>query len=324
MKIKVETPTEQYLQDRKVRSWKIWQKKVKEDKRKVTKFEWCHYEAEEYYLLEGKVVVDTQDGKIDLVAGDFVIFPAQLSCVWTIKESVKLHYHHHFPKEYGPHPNPHLQKMFREKPWQGQKPEEADIIFLALDANYSPCVDIELIRPYHTVGVEFWENNKQEHHHPFLTDQYTGSDGKKFHETFAMMGLDSSFAKYISFVELLDYPTVGSRSDANVTYNLKHLQLIDRIIRKAKITFILSSPTNPSGVYHEMLRIKRNYHDIFKWVPDSLKDAARVPPLLYENEFSRIYKPYHFSCSGEQYTELVTRQLPEMKKIIESCVKPKK
>jgi hypothetical protein len=50
---------------------------------------------------------------------------------------------------YGPHENPELQKLFQAKPWQGQKPENANIIFVALDANYAPDVDVNLIRQYH-------------------------------------------------------------------------------------------------------------------------------------------------------------------------------
>jgi uncharacterized cupin superfamily protein len=315
MKIEVEKPTEQYLQDHKVRSWKIWQTKVREDKRKFTRFEWCHYEAEEYYLLEGKVVVDAQEGKVDLVAGDFVTFPAHLSCVWTIKESVRLHYHHHFPKEYGPHPNPALQKIFREKPWQGQKPEDADIIFLSLDANYSPCININLIKQYHDDGVSFWIDNKV--HHPFLTEQYTDTSGKFFHETFALMKLKPTCADYVSFVELLHYPTVGSRGSNKVDYELAHLRRIDRILSKAKISFVLSSAK--SGVYPEMLRIKKNNSDIFQWLPKSVNDAVALP-VLYKDSMRTTYMPYHFSCTGDARDKLVGQQLPIMSEIITAYI----
>jgi len=51
---------------------------------------------EECYLLEGKVVVETKDGKVEFGAGDFVTFPAGLSCIWDIKEPVRKHYN--FPQ----------------------------------------------------------------------------------------------------------------------------------------------------------------------------------------------------------------------------------
>jgi len=85
MEIKVEKPTQQFLEDRKVSSWGIWEKEV-------SRFDW-HYDAtEECYLLKGKVVVETKDGKVEFGSGDFVTFPKGLSCVWDIKEPVRKHY----------------------------------------------------------------------------------------------------------------------------------------------------------------------------------------------------------------------------------------
>ncbi len=49
--------------------------------------------TEECYLLEGKVVVESEDGKkTEFGKGDFVTFPKGLSCVWDIKEPVRKHY----------------------------------------------------------------------------------------------------------------------------------------------------------------------------------------------------------------------------------------
>jgi uncharacterized cupin superfamily protein len=73
MEIKVEKPTQQFLDDRKVKSWAIWEKEV-------SRFDW-HYDAtEECYPLKGKVVVETKDGKVEFGAvqaskkGDGYIF----------------------------------------------------------------------------------------------------------------------------------------------------------------------------------------------------------------------------------------------------------
>jgi len=77
MEIKVEKPTQHYLQSRKVRSWGIWEKEV-------SRFDWHYDETEECYLLEWKVVVETKDGNVEFGAGKFVTFPAGLSCVWDI------------------------------------------------------------------------------------------------------------------------------------------------------------------------------------------------------------------------------------------------
>jgi uncharacterized cupin superfamily protein len=86
MEIKVEKPSEQMLKDRKVRSWSIWEKEV-------SRFDWHYDETEECYLLEGRVIVETKDGKrVEMQKGDFVTFPKGLSCIWDIKEPVRKHY----------------------------------------------------------------------------------------------------------------------------------------------------------------------------------------------------------------------------------------
>ena len=53
-----------------------------------------HYDVtEECYILEGGVVVETQDGKkVQFGKGDFVTFPKGLACVWDIKKPVRKHY----------------------------------------------------------------------------------------------------------------------------------------------------------------------------------------------------------------------------------------
>ena len=87
MNIKVEKLTPEELESRNVFSWPVWEKEV-------SRFNW-HYDTEEQcYLLEGKVVVESEDGreKVEFGKGDFVTFPSSLSCVWDIKEPVKKHY----------------------------------------------------------------------------------------------------------------------------------------------------------------------------------------------------------------------------------------
>lgn len=86
MEIKVEKPPEQMIKERKVRSWPIWEKEV-------SRFDWHYDETEECYLLEGRVTVETDDGKqVEFKKGDFVTFPKGLSCIWDIKEPVRKHY----------------------------------------------------------------------------------------------------------------------------------------------------------------------------------------------------------------------------------------
>ncbi len=84
--VKIEQKSKEELDKMGVSSWPIWEKEV-------SRFNW-HYDTDEMcYILEGKVIVETEDGKkYEIKKGDFVTFPSGLSCVWDIKEDIKKHY----------------------------------------------------------------------------------------------------------------------------------------------------------------------------------------------------------------------------------------
>jgi uncharacterized cupin superfamily protein len=86
MKIEIRKPKMEDIEKEGIMSWPIWEKEI-------SRFNWHYDETEECYLLEGKAVVETDDGeKVQFSKGDFVTFPKGLSCVWEIKEPVKKHY----------------------------------------------------------------------------------------------------------------------------------------------------------------------------------------------------------------------------------------
>lgn len=86
MKIKVEKPEKSQLESSGVMSWPIWEKEISE-------FDWHYDSTEECYLLEGRVIVKTEDGdEVEFGKGDYVTFPRGLSCRWEVKEPVKKHY----------------------------------------------------------------------------------------------------------------------------------------------------------------------------------------------------------------------------------------
>ena len=86
MKIEIRKPKMEDIEKEGIMSWPIWEKEI-------SRFDWHYDETEECYLLEGKAVVETDDGeKVEFGKGDFVTFPKGLSCVWEIKEPVKKHY----------------------------------------------------------------------------------------------------------------------------------------------------------------------------------------------------------------------------------------
>ena len=86
MKIEIKKPKKEDMEKEGIMSWPIWEKEV-------SRFDWFYDSIEECYLLEGEVVVETEDGQqVEFGKGDFVTFPQGLSCVWDIKEAVKKHY----------------------------------------------------------------------------------------------------------------------------------------------------------------------------------------------------------------------------------------
>lgn len=61
----------------------------------VSKFPWTYGEAESCYLLKGKVVVTPDGGSgepVTIQAGNFVTFPAGMSCTWDVLEAVEKHF----------------------------------------------------------------------------------------------------------------------------------------------------------------------------------------------------------------------------------------
>ncbi|MHA1268992.1 MAG: cupin domain-containing protein [Candidatus Helarchaeota archaeon] len=66
--------------------WGIWEKEP-------STFDWYYDTPESCYILEGEVVVKTDDGEeVEIKAGDFVRFPQGLKCVWNVKKKIRKHY----------------------------------------------------------------------------------------------------------------------------------------------------------------------------------------------------------------------------------------
>lgn len=85
LRVLVEKPTSQQLNQMKVFTWPIWEKEV-------STFDWFYDEKETCYFLEGEVTVKTPGGDVSFGKGDLVTFPKGLKCVWQIKGAVKKHY----------------------------------------------------------------------------------------------------------------------------------------------------------------------------------------------------------------------------------------
>jgi uncharacterized cupin superfamily protein len=58
----------------------------------VSEFDW-HYDSEETALIiEGEVTVDYGTKSVLISAGDYVVFPKGLSCVWKVTKPIEKHY----------------------------------------------------------------------------------------------------------------------------------------------------------------------------------------------------------------------------------------
>jgi len=79
-------PSADLLKQLGVRQWEIWEKEISE-------FPWHYDEQEMCYFLAGEVVVTPEGGQpVSITKGDFVTFPAGMSCTWKILQPVRKHY----------------------------------------------------------------------------------------------------------------------------------------------------------------------------------------------------------------------------------------
>jgi len=86
VKVKIEKPTEEKLRELDVENWPIWEKEV-------STFDW-HYDTNEtFYVIEGEVEVELDDGtKVSFGAGDLVTFSEGVKCTWHVKKPIRKHY----------------------------------------------------------------------------------------------------------------------------------------------------------------------------------------------------------------------------------------
>lgn len=84
-KVIIKRLSREEIEKRGIENWPIWEKEV-------SRFDWEYNGDEECFILEGKVVVETDEGEYSINPGDFVTFKDGLKCVWDIKESIRKHY----------------------------------------------------------------------------------------------------------------------------------------------------------------------------------------------------------------------------------------
>ncbi|MEA3487063.1 MAG: hypothetical protein U9R20_05340 [Thermodesulfobacteriota bacterium] len=195
------------------------------------------------------------------------------------------------------HTSSEMVELFNKKPFQGQSPENAKVVFLSSDANYSPEISnhdfFKYILDYQKDGVAFWE--KYNCHHPFLLPNYPfnkNMTGVPFHRNFSKIGLVAEQAKYISFLELLDIPTIGNKSqNKNLFYeliSLRHLEYIERLmLNDTNKLFFVSN-----GVLKDIAKLKKIY-PVFQWLEFEKTSNTQYSKSIRSNKIKEVY---HFSA----------------------------
>jgi len=188
------------------------------------------------------------------------------------------------------HPSLELRRAFRERPYQGAVPEQAEFVFVGLDANYDAEFEsaqvFQQVLEYHRDAVTFWRRHGV--HHPFLLRSYSG-DGRRYHRNFARIGFTPTDAEKISFVELLHLPTLGrSKLDAQ-DLDRRHLAWIGSLVTSGAKRAVFVSP--------RVVRLMRASGE-FHWLASN-PGAAGPLPVLYSGGGTQMYLHLHFSNYGK-------------------------
>ena len=192
---------------------------------------------------------------------------------------------------YTAHPSAALNALFRNKPYQGANPHEAEFLFVGLDTSYAEQIEHSSIFPhvleYHEDGVAFWRRHRV--HHPFLLPEYTGEDQFQ-HSSFARIGFKPEHAWRVSRVDLLHVPTVGGSKLATADLNWSHLNLLNDLLLHgpAKHIFI------PSSAERLMHATKG-----FDWLSKMPTQYLGPLGVLYRRGDKTVYSHLSFSVFGK-------------------------
>ena len=81
----IEHPEQSEIKNKGVQNWPIWEKEI-------SRFDWLYERDEECLIIEGEVIVETEQGSFSIKKGDFVTFKNGLKCVWDIKKPIRKYY----------------------------------------------------------------------------------------------------------------------------------------------------------------------------------------------------------------------------------------
>ncbi len=73
------------IEKRGISKWPIWTKEV-------SRFDWFYDSEEHCQIIEGEIVIESEEGNFYINPGDYVVFKKGLKCIWDIKKPVRKHY----------------------------------------------------------------------------------------------------------------------------------------------------------------------------------------------------------------------------------------
>ena len=232
---------------------------------------------------------------------------------WRERANIKAEKGHVKSKStFGRHPSKKLNALYAIKSYQGANPEDAKAIFVGRDPNWAADIEerkmFEHVVSYLSDGIDFWETNGI--HHPFLLSNYKGF-GKRYHQRFSKLNLDSSVANKISFVELIGFPTTGMAGSNSTLFkeylfseaNSGHLIELDKLLsNNDKIIFIAW------GLINDFKLINKRT-GLFEMLAKLDKSKMDITDL---NQYENIFVHRHFSDAISSAT--IAKMEKEVKK----------
>ncbi len=86
MNIQIEQPDAERLESLQVTGWPTLEKEI-------CRIDWIFDQTEQSYFLQGRVIVETEDGRrVEVKKGDLAVFPKGLKCTWHIMEPMRKHF----------------------------------------------------------------------------------------------------------------------------------------------------------------------------------------------------------------------------------------
>lgn len=224
---------------------------------------------------------------------------------------------------FGEHPSTILKAAYQG--YQGCPPEQAKIIFIGKDPNYSPEIEenpifAELL-DYLNKGVQNYVMNPRYplfRHHPFLNPEYGQGDGWRYHSNFRRVFGENklghfsnrqnyvdyvNYAQAVSFVEIIGIPTFGmikqAEEKAKRAAEIEFSRLLNSDKNKAHLQQLRELVFDSSG---KTLFVSKDVYILMQVVfPELTKDFPKDSyniETLYKNPHGTCIKSFrHFSAA---------------------------